>query len=106
MNKLEQGSGDKERATTYSEKVGEIALQASEMPEFQEAVKNTKDKLEAIRNVRILLGEHFSEISNLPKPEPPKEIENAIRLRNPLGGIASNEFIIAKHIIDLLWNRK
>lgn len=109
MNKFEQGPSDREKFTTYSEKVEEIALQASEMPEFQEAVKNAKGKLEAIKNVRILLREHFPEIEDLPKPEQRSEeipeSKTPIRRKGILPP-ASNEFMIAKNIVDLLYENK
>ena len=78
----------------YPKQVEEIALRAAEIQEFQDAVRQAKSKLEAVRVVRELLPQHFPEISDLPKPEVKS------------GGIlppASNEFMIAKNIVDLLY---
>ncbi len=87
MNNLE-----KEEKFTYSNQVGEIALKALQMPEFQEAVRNAKNYIEAGKTVRTLLREHFPEISGLPEPE-------------CKGSPVGNEFLIAKHILDLLYEK-
>jgi hypothetical protein len=78
----------------YSEKLDEIALTASDMEVFQNAVRQAKNKLEALRAVRELLPEHFSEIAEIPEA----------KIEKP--GVfwpAPNEFKIAKSIVELLW---
>ncbi|MCH7758908.1 hypothetical protein IID20_00935 [Patescibacteria group bacterium] len=110
MNKFEQNSAKKEKI--YSDEIEEIAFQAAEIPEFKKIIKKSKSRIEAIKELRLILPEHFPEISNLPKPERPQEIipkeaHIRIRLKDPFGlGPASNEFMIAKYIIDLLWQEK
>jgi alpha-N-acetylglucosamine transferase len=81
----------------YSRETEEIALRAAEMPEFQNTVKNAKDKFEALVEVRKLLKRHFPEIKDIPNP---KEITPGFL------GPVPNEFVIAKHIVDLLYEKK
>lgn len=78
----------------YSREVKEIAFRAAEMVEFKNIVNQSKSKLEALKAVRELLPGHFPEINEIPEPK----IES-----KGLLGPASNEFMIAKHIVDLLW---
>jgi len=86
----------------------EISLRASEMPEFQQAVREAKTKTEAIQAIRVLLKEKYPEISNIPE-EPQKEAKKVTtespRVENlgSLFGSVSNEFKIAKDIVGLLW---
>lgn len=91
MNKFEQNSSNKEKFSC-SDRVKEIALAASQMLEFQEAVGNAKNYIDAGKAVRTLLREHFPEISELPEPK----CEGS-----PVG----NEFLIAKHILGLLYEK-
>jgi len=102
MNPFEKKLAN-ELAAAYCPEVTEIALEAAEIPEFQKAVKEAKNQVESIIELRELLKEHFPQIPSLPDPSPPKE--DGIRLKNPLGGMASNEFKIAKNIVDLLWDK-
>jgi len=87
----------------------EISLQASQMPEFQEAVKEAEGKIDAIKAVRILLDKKFSQISEIPDEEQkePKKIggPKSPRVKNlsSLFGKVSNNLKIAKDIVDLLW---
>lgn len=104
MNKFEQGPFTGE--TIYPKEVEEIALRAAEMPEFQGVVQEANSIFEAVKGVRVLLAKHFPEIPNLSDPVPPQEDVNAIRLKNPLGGVACNEHIIARHVVSLLWQKK
>lgn len=64
-----------------------IALRASDMHEFQEAVKNATSGLEAIKSVRELLRIHFPEVVKMPESEV---------------GYINQEFEIAKKIVELL----
>ncbi len=106
MNKFEQAPDNTERFFSSSEGVENIALQISEMQEFQDAVGSADDKLAAIREVRILLQTNFPEISNLTEPEQPEEEvpdpQKSIRRRR-LTPSASPNFIVAKNIVDLLY---
>ncbi|GEM_PF-6673726 len=91
-----------------SEKADEIALRATEMPEFKNAMNGAPGKLEAIKRVRELLQQLFPEIRELPKPLKLKKSENIPGLRqgNPLGGELSNEFLIAREIVNLLYKKE
>lgn len=80
----------------YSEEVEEIALRAAEMEEFQDVVKQSKSRFEALRDVRGLLRQHFPEIDQIPEPKVEKT-----GLMPPAG----NEFEIAKYIVDLLFEK-
>ena len=80
----------------YFKQIEEIALRAAEMKEFQDVVKQAKSKLDAVRVVRELLPQHFPEIDELPKPE----VKSA-GILSP----ASNEFMVAKNIVDLLYEK-
>ena len=80
----------------YSEQVEEIALHASEIKEFQDAVSQAKSRLKAITAVRELLRQRFPEINKIPEPK-----VESMGLLPP----AKNEFRIAKHIIDLLFEK-
>lgn len=76
------------------------------MVEFQETVKQSKSKIGAIKAVRELLSEHFPEIKEIPEPEKTEqetsEVTPSVR-RSGLIPAASNEFMIAKNIVDLLY---
>ncbi|KKR55696.1 MAG: hypothetical protein UT92_C0001G0039 [Candidatus Curtissbacteria bacterium GW2011_GWA1_40_24] len=79
MNKFEKISNRE----IYSNKTEDVALQFAEMPKFQEAIKNAKDKIEAMKNIRILLREQFLDIiAELPEPLLPSE-EAPGTLRHP-----------------------
>lgn len=93
MEKFEQKT---EETRINSEQIEDIALRACEMDEFQEAVKQSKNKIEAIKIVRELLSEKFPEIKEIPEPE--KEVGFL--------PAASNEFMIAKDIVDLLYKKQ
>lgn len=96
MNKFEQTSTENTE-TSYPKEVEEIALRATEDPDIQQAIKKgalKKSKIEATKEVRLLLRDKYPEIKKLPERTPPK---------SSLVGVASNEFMIAKHIVDLLW---
>ena len=94
MNKFEKISNRE----IYSNKTEDVALQFAEMPKFQEAIKNAKDKIEAMKNIRILLREQFLDIiAELPEPLPPSEEAPGTRV--------SNEFMVAKNIVDLLYKK-
>ena len=77
--------------TAHEERLDEIALQAFEKEEFKDAVRVALDKLEAIVRVRQLLKIHFPEVEQLPD-------------RSEVKGkaVGSNEFIIAKRVVELL----
>lgn len=78
-----------------SGEIDEVALRATEVPSFQAAVRNAPNKMEAIRAVRELLREQFPEIEAIPAPqEGPSQV--------PIGGLAGNEFLIAKTVVELL----
>lgn len=87
---------------TANKAVEEIVLKATEMPEFQAAVANSKSGFTAIREVRALLQKHFPEIENIPETKLMTNESGVTRSPNPFGGRISNEFIIAKHIVELL----
>ena len=74
--------------------IEEIALRAAEMPEFQDAIKRVKSGMEAIIEVRKLLPRHFPEISQIPEPS-----------AGPIWPAPSNELLIAKHIVRLLYEK-
>jgi hypothetical protein len=76
---------------THEGKLDEIALEAAEMEEFKNLVTAAKGELEAIANVRQLLNEKFPQIKDLP--------ERSKVMSSP---VASNEFIIAKRVVELL----
>jgi hypothetical protein len=101
MDSLEQKhSIDNTSYTNYDDTV----LQAADMPEFQDVVKGAAGKVNAITEVRKLLGEHFPEISDIIKDSSEQVDEDAIRLHNPLfGRTASDQLVAAKQIVDLLW---
>jgi hypothetical protein len=79
----------------YAEELDDIALRAAQVPEFAELVKNSKNRIETIRAIREKLRAFFPEISELPEP---KQGEAQM----PIGGLASNEFMIARKILELL----
>jgi len=94
MNKFEKISSGE----IYSKKIEDVALQFAEMPKFQELIKDAKDKIEATKNVRMLLSNQFSDIiAELPEPLPPSEEAPGTRV--------SNEFMVAKNIVDLLYKK-
>mgnify|MGYP001598681211 FL=1 len=81
------------------EQIEEIALRAAEKQEFQEIVRDAPNKLEAIRSVREALPLHFPEIKELPEPQRGPQ-------QRPIGLLVSNEFLIAKTIVELLFSKK
>lgn len=106
MNRFEQPPIEEGNSSEiYAKEVEEIALQASEMPEFQEAVSNAKGKIEAIKDIRVLLSTRFPEISELPEPnwQPKQKYSGRIDGTIPP---PSNDFKIARHVVDLLWDNK
>lgn len=78
-----------------SERCEEIAFRAVDMAQFQRLVQEAQSKLEAIRVVREELRKIFPEIEDLPEPQVGVS-------QRPIGGLASNEFRIAKMVVDLL----
>ena len=106
MKKLEEIP--KMGAYGFSERIEEIALRASEMTEFQDVVKKAKSKLEAITAVREILVDYFPEISKIPEPQKNNqemaESQSKIRMEGILPP-PSNEFMIAKNIVDLLFEK-
>ncbi len=99
MNQFEQSNN------TLEQQIENITLKACAISETQKVVEDSKDKIEAIRAVRELLLQHIPEISQLPEPESLKE-ETGGRFKNPLGGRISNDFRIAKYVVELLYNKK
>lgn len=90
-------------STEYSENIEDIALEAAEMPEFIDVVKNASGRAGALKEVRILLPKHFPEISELPEPKAPNTPMASPGMRGRLlEGSPSNDFMIAKNIVDLL----
>jgi len=68
-----------------------IVLLAAEMPEFKEIVKKSPVKGIALREIREILPEKFPEIKELPRNE--RIVE------------AANDFLIAKAIVNILWEK-
>ena len=99
----------------YDEKsIEKIVLKAIEMPQFQSAVQAAQNKVEAIKVVRGLLSQYFPEIASMPEGVKKELVENenaptseTMTLRgNPFGGRPlTNDFLIAKNIVDLLWEK-
>lgn len=91
-----------------TEQIEDIALRASEMDKFKDAIKGVKSKLEAIKKTRELLPQSFPEIDTLPlgqRTDAPNRI--GPRYRNPLDtGPLRNDYLVAKNLVDLLWEDK
>lgn len=79
--------------------IEEIALHAAEMQEFKDCVTNTSNRMELIRLIREKLPKHFPEISSIPPPRPGEH-------QKEIAGLPSNDFLIAKAVIDLLQEKK
>ena len=107
MKKFEQNPiGEEKSDKIYSEEVEEISFRATEIPEFQKAIKNAGSRFEALKKTRMLVQKYFgAEISKLPKPnwEPKQKYPGKIDGMLPP---ASNEFRIALNIMDLLYEDK
>ena len=87
------------------DKMEEIVLRASDLPEFQAAIKNARGKVEAITEIRVLLKKYFPEIFELPENKTGLIVtREATGLRPELKSTASNEFYIAREIVNLLWH--
>lgn len=111
MNKFEQKPNEiiKSGETIYSKKIEDVALRAVEIQEFQDAVKKATSRLKATMAVRALLQEYFPEISKMPKPRrPDKPInkQSAPIRTNRIGPPASNDYMIAKNVVDLLYEKQ
>ena len=85
--------------STVSGRVEGIAFKAAEMPEFQKIVETSPNRLEMIKAIREELKNHFPEIAEIPEPI-------AGEAQRPIGGLPSNEFMIAKAIAELLYDKK
>lgn len=95
MEKAESRYKKNSFEAVVSKEVEEIALRAAEMPEFREIVKKASSGIEALRNIREELKKHFPEISEIPEPTPGEA-------QRPIGGLASNESLIARAVSGLL----
>lgn len=97
------------KATEYCDEVEEIALQAAEMPEFINIVENSKG-LARMKGVRQLLQDKFPEIKELPKPKGRTGTTMDRYMSGTFPGTSmsppSNEFMIAKNIVELLKEQK
>ena len=85
---------DPSEYTPHEAALDEIALKASEQKEFQDTVRAARNKYEAAADVRRLLKIHFPEIEQLPD-------RSEVNRGKATG---SNEFIIAKRVVELLWS--
>lgn len=90
-----------------------IALQAADMPEFQDLVRRAQSKIEAIKLVRAKLSEWFPEISDLPKPEPapepppsPNPHSMFLRPDRIFPPVDKNDFFIAREIVEILFRKQ
>lgn len=81
--------------TAPDKEIEEIAARAVGMHEFQNAVAEAKDKLQAIKVVRELLRQYFPEIEDLPPPKGEAGIYDSV----------ANELIIAERIVDQLFTK-
>ena len=112
MNKFEQNPNNNEinnqEESPYCKRVEEISFEAADMPEFQTEVENAKNIFDAIVKVRELLKKYFPEIKNLPDPQ--NFSEDSLAMKGKRGHIfgnpASNDFKIARNIVDLLFEKK
>lgn len=110
MSQLEQKLNQPERDDVYSSQVDEIIFKALDIPEIQEVVKGASSKAEAITRLRALLPQILPEISHLPPPQisaqdlefNARAAEKGLPRRKSILGPASNDFIIALRIIELL----
>ena len=88
----------------------EIILRASEMQMFKDVVQRTSDNVEAIREVRGMLANEFSEMSKILQEEPVSGIDNQVVLARSKNSIVTpkppTDFLIAKAIVDLLREKK
>ncbi|OHA52215.1 MAG: hypothetical protein A3A97_04905 [Candidatus Terrybacteria bacterium RIFCSPLOWO2_01_FULL_40_23] len=75
--------------------VEEYTFRAAQNEKIIQTVEHAPDTLEAIRAVRELLRELYPEIKDIPEPKPGPD-------QQMIGGIASNEYRIAKGIVILL----
>src|SRR3989338_7982420 len=89
------------------EKIDEITLRAAEVEVFQEAINGSRGKLEAITKVRGLIPDFFPEVNGL-KPAQRTDAPNIVggRQRNLLDKPLSNDFLIARSLVNLLWEDK
>ena len=75
--------------------VEEYVFNAAQNEKIAQAVEQASDAVEAIRAVRELLRGLYPEIKDIPEPKPGPD-------QQMIGGIASNEYRIAKGIVTLL----
>lgn len=74
------------QSKSYS--IDNLAIEACEINEIRDAISAAGNKLEAIQSVRELLPKFVPGISELPQPE---------------HAGASNNFLVAKQIVELLF---
>ena len=89
-----------------TELIEDISLRASERNDFKNVVKGAKSKIEAIRKTRELLPQLFPEIENLP-PGQRTDVPTRIggRSRDIFGKPVANDYLVAKSLVDLLWEK-
>src|SRR5258708_4614714 len=81
----------------------ELALEIALREDFQHAVYNAPTKIAAISTVRELLAVHYPDLFSKTSPTEDIEKQNQlIRSDNPLGGHPSDQFKIAKDIVELI----
>ena len=94
-----------------------VVLKAVELHAFQKTVLMSPNKFDAIREVRALLPEFFPEVTPLSQEEPRSEFtiklvtaaesQTGRRSKNtPETKKPENDFLIAKAIVDSLWQGK
>jgi len=111
MDKIEHNPNENKKKEKFcSEDVELISLRATEIKDFIQAVEEAESKLNAIQKVRPLLKRYFPEISKIPEPASypknslAKGTEDGLIIRGRIfASPPSNEFTIAKNIVDLLW---
>ena len=87
--------------------IDDITLRASEMGVFQKAINGAQGRMEAIKKVRELIPNFFPEVKDL-KPAQRTDVPNIVggRQRSLTGKPLSNDFLIARSLVDLLWEEK
>src|SRR3989344_4434905 len=85
----------------------DIILPGPEMGVFQEAKKSAQGRMEAIKKVRELIPNFFPEVKDL-KPAQRTDVPNIVggRQRSLTDRPLSNDFLIARSLVDLLWEEK
>ena len=81
----------------------DVVFRAVKNAEVIRSIKDSTSRIEAIRQVRLILSKQFPEVASIPEEEfdPEGNIVGG-RLKNLFGRNPSAEFLIARDIVELL----